>query len=279
MSDTEGSPKKGGYRVEYASSARSKCKGPKPCSGTAILKGEMRLGSVIDVRGATSYVWRHWGCVTPKIISNIKNSVGDVEDLDGFDDLKDDDKDRLRHAFEEGKVADADIPATARKPADEEGEKSKKKRAPAKKAEADTDEGGEERPKKAPARKSRAKKAPAASSEAEDGVEFEEKPKKARPAKQAAAAKKAPAEKKAPAKKKATKKKQEESEESGEDFAEAIAELENDEEEEEKVEEAPKNKRKRTMTTKPASSSKKPRTTSSRAKKSKVVEPEDDDDE
>jgi len=105
----------------------------------------------------TCSVWRHWGCVTPKIISNIKNSVGDVEDLDGFDDLKDDDKDRLRHAFEEGKVADADIPATARKPTDDEGEKSKRKRAPAKKAEADTDEGGEEKPKKAPARKSRAK--------------------------------------------------------------------------------------------------------------------------
>lgn len=102
-------------------------------------------------------VWRHWGCVTPKIISNIKNSVGDVEDLDGFDELKDEDKDRLRHAFEEGKVADADIPASARKPVDEESEKPKKKRAPAKKAEADTEEGDEEKPKKAPARKPRAK--------------------------------------------------------------------------------------------------------------------------
>ncbi|KIM68259.1 hypothetical protein SCLCIDRAFT_1209678 [Scleroderma citrinum Foug A] len=276
MSDTEGSPRKGGYRVEYASSARAKCKGPKPCSGTAIVKGELRLGSLIDVRGATSYVWRHWGCVTPKIISNIKNSVGDVEDLDGFDELKDEDKDRLRHAFEEGKVADADIPASARKPVDEESEKPKKKRAPAKKAEADTEEGDEEKPKKAPARKPRAKKAPAASSEAEDGVESEEKPKKVRPAKKAAA-KKAPAEKKAPVKKRATKKK-EESEESGEDFAEAIADVGHDEEEE-TAEEAPKSKRKRPTTTKPASSSKKPRTTSSRAKKSKVVEPEDDDDE
>ena len=102
--------------------------------------------------------WRHWGCVTPKILSNIKAAIGDVDDLDGFDDLKDEDKERLRHAFQDGKVADEDIPPSARKPADEDGEKPKKKRAPAKKkAEADTEEGGEEKPKKASASKSRAK--------------------------------------------------------------------------------------------------------------------------
>lgn len=93
MSDTEGAPRKSGYRVEYASSARAKCKGwfesrfhpvqrgaqllystgPKPCSGriiglghlfeltflscslgTSIAKGEMRLGTLIEVRGATT---------------------------------------------------------------------------------------------------------------------------------------------------------------------------------------------------------------------------------
>ncbi|KAL4062553.1 hypothetical protein J3A83DRAFT_4109785 [Scleroderma citrinum] len=159
MSDTEGSPRKSGYRVEYASSARAKCKGPKPCTGTTISKGELRLGTLIEVRGATTYSWRHWGCVTPKIISNIKTSIGSVEDLDGFDDLSDEDKSRLRHAFEEGKVADADIPPSGRKPADEdakEGEKSRK-RAPKKKADADTEEGDEPQARKAPTKKPRAK--------------------------------------------------------------------------------------------------------------------------
>lgn len=98
MSDTEGT-KKTGYRLDYASSGRSKCKGasnppvvwpialnpalvafhasfarhrsqavrPIPalplvhfflplfrCNGTAIGKGELRFGSLVDFRGNTS---------------------------------------------------------------------------------------------------------------------------------------------------------------------------------------------------------------------------------
>ncbi|KAF9240721.1 hypothetical protein BU15DRAFT_27940, partial [Melanogaster broomeanus] len=150
MSDNEGSPKKSGYRLEYASSARAKCKGPKPCAGTSIAKGALRLGSVTDFRGNTTYVWRHWGCTTEKVLSNMKAQFTTADELDGFEDLNDEDKDRLRRAFDEGKVADEDIPESARKPAGddaEEGDKTKKKRAPAKKkAEAEADD--EEKPKK-----------------------------------------------------------------------------------------------------------------------------------
>ncbi|KAG2068407.1 zf-PARP-domain-containing protein [Suillus decipiens] len=183
MSDNEGTTKKSGYRLEYASSARSKCKGPKPCAGSPIAKGELRVGSVVDFRGNTSYAWRHWGCTTAKIISNMKSQFESADELDGFDDLKDEDKERLRKAWEEGKVADEDIPETARKAPGEEaeddeekpkkrapakakkdasgedGEKPKRKRAPAKakKAEDEGDEDAEDKPKKAPARKPRAK--------------------------------------------------------------------------------------------------------------------------
>ncbi|KAI6116797.1 zf-PARP-domain-containing protein [Pisolithus croceorrhizus] len=161
MSDNEGPAKKGGYRVEYASSGRAKCKGPKPCTGTDIPKGALRLGSLVEIRGAANYSWRHWGCASSKLISNMKERLDDVEELDGFDELRDEDKDRIRRAFEEGKVADADIPPSAGKPAAGdavEGEKPKKKRAPAKKkTETEAEEGGDEKPKKAPARKPRVK--------------------------------------------------------------------------------------------------------------------------
>ena len=52
--------------------------------------------------------WRHWGCVTAKIITNMKNSFNDADELDGFDDLQDDDQDRVKKAWEDGRVAGDD---------------------------------------------------------------------------------------------------------------------------------------------------------------------------
>ncbi|KAI0634798.1 poly polymerase and DNA-ligase Zn-finger region-domain-containing protein [Trametes polyzona] len=142
MSDTEGT-KKSGYRLEYASSGRSKCNGPKPCKGTAIGKGELRFGSVVDFRGNTSFSWRHWGCVTSKIISNMKNAFDEADELDGFEDLKEEDQERVKKAWEEGHVAPEDVPETARKADGEEGEddeEEKPKKGRGKKK--DEDDGG-----------------------------------------------------------------------------------------------------------------------------------------
>ena len=70
--------------------------------------------------------------MTPRIIDNMKNSFGEADDLDGFDELKDEDQERVQKAWEEGHVADEDIPDSARKPAgngendeDDEGEKER----------------------------------------------------------------------------------------------------------------------------------------------------------
>lgn len=41
------------YRVEYASTGRATCKGPKPCSGSKIEKNELRLGSLTEIQGHT----------------------------------------------------------------------------------------------------------------------------------------------------------------------------------------------------------------------------------
>lgn len=39
------------YRIEYAGTGRAGCKGPQPCSGTKIGKGELRLGSLTEING------------------------------------------------------------------------------------------------------------------------------------------------------------------------------------------------------------------------------------
>lgn len=94
--------------------------------------------------------WRHWGCVTPKILANVKKQFSDADELDGFEELKPEDQEKLKKAFETGQVAEEDIPESARKEAaDDDGEeKPKKKRAaPKKKKDADEDD-DEEKPKK-----------------------------------------------------------------------------------------------------------------------------------
>jgi len=79
----------------------------------------------------------------------MKKSFSEADELDGFDELQSADQDKIRKAWEDGHVADEDVPETARKAQGddvaEEEPKPKKKRAPAKKA----DEGEAAKPKKA----------------------------------------------------------------------------------------------------------------------------------
>jgi len=79
----------------------------------------------------------------------MKKSFSEADELDGFDELQPADQDKIRKAWEDGHVADEDVPETARKAQGddvaEEEPKPKKKRAPAKKA----DEGEAAKPKKA----------------------------------------------------------------------------------------------------------------------------------
>ncbi|KAF9057231.1 hypothetical protein BJ165DRAFT_1419306 [Panaeolus papilionaceus] len=104
-----------GYRLEYAPSPRAKCKGSKPCNGTPIDKGELRLGTLIDMRGIPAFQWRHWGCVSSRILSNLRSSFSEVAEIDGYEELCDEDKQRVTRAWEEGNVADEDIPESARR--------------------------------------------------------------------------------------------------------------------------------------------------------------------
>lgn len=99
-------------------------------------------------------MWRHWGCATQKVLENVKKNFEVASDLDGYEDLRAEDQAKIVKAYEDGHVADEDIPETARKPAGEEGEddeaeKPKKKRAPPKKKAEETDG---EKPKKSRAK-------------------------------------------------------------------------------------------------------------------------------
>jgi hypothetical protein len=92
--------------------------------------------------------------VTSRILTNAKNIHDEASDVDGFEDLNDEDQGRVSKAWEEGHVADEDIPESARKPAkdgddDEEEDKPKKKKAAPRKKKADAEDGDEEtKPKK-----------------------------------------------------------------------------------------------------------------------------------
>ncbi|KAF8594934.1 zf-PARP-domain-containing protein, partial [Ceratobasidium sp. AG-I] len=149
MSDNEGNSKKTGYRLEYAPSGRAKCSGPKPCSGTLIKKGELRMGSLVDVHGNKSFKWRHWGCTTALILSKFKNQFEQADELDGFEELNDEDKDRVRSAWAEGHVAEEDIPESAIKDKIVDGDDAEKpKKAAPKRKKVHNADDAEEKPKK-----------------------------------------------------------------------------------------------------------------------------------
>ncbi|KAG6899853.1 hypothetical protein C0993_006197 [Termitomyces sp. T159_Od127] len=146
--------KPSGYRLEYASSARAKCKG---------------------------IAWRHWGCTTTKILENMKKSFSSSSELDGYDDLRPEDKAKVDAAWEAGHVADEDIPESAKKPAgqeNEDDEEKPKKKAGAKKAKKDEDEDNKGTEKES--RNQRVKKSKTVGADDDtDRAQDEEKSKKA----------------------------------------------------------------------------------------------------
>ncbi len=45
---------------------------------------------------------RHWGCLTSKVFANLQNDAPNPDDVDGFEDLRPDDQERIRKAYEDG---------------------------------------------------------------------------------------------------------------------------------------------------------------------------------
>ncbi|MCJ1377077.1 hypothetical protein MMC17_000167 [Xylographa soralifera] len=98
------------FRLEYAPSGRAGCKATE-CKkqGIKIDKGELRHGTFLEIQEHQSWAWKHWGCVTPVQIASLKKDIeGNLDYLDGYDDLNDHDKAKVRQALADGHVADED---------------------------------------------------------------------------------------------------------------------------------------------------------------------------
>ncbi|KAI9693572.1 MAG: hypothetical protein M1820_009138 [Bogoriella megaspora] len=98
------------YRFEQAKTGRATCSTAEhKKAGIKIDKGDLRMGVWVKFMETGSWKWRHWGCVTPEVIGNIKNSIdGDYELLDGLDELPEDMQDKIKRALQQGHVDDDD---------------------------------------------------------------------------------------------------------------------------------------------------------------------------
>ncbi|KAK9457373.1 hypothetical protein V1511DRAFT_485969 [Dipodascopsis uninucleata] len=98
------------YRIEIAKQGRAVCRGSVCKSeNVKINKGELRLGVFVDIGERQGWQWRHWSCVTPQVIQNIKNKIDDLpEGLDGYSEISPEDQKRIETALTEGHVADGE---------------------------------------------------------------------------------------------------------------------------------------------------------------------------
>ncbi|KAL3466266.1 hypothetical protein BJX64DRAFT_251235 [Aspergillus heterothallicus] len=100
------------YRIEESPTSRAGCQN-KECKDAKkkIPKGEVRVGTWVDTEKVQAFMWRHWGCVTPKIISNLNEVIGEGDDrdldlLDGYEDLSEENQQKLAKALDQGHVDD-----------------------------------------------------------------------------------------------------------------------------------------------------------------------------
>ncbi|KAH0558555.1 hypothetical protein GP486_004788 [Trichoglossum hirsutum] len=130
----------GTYRVEISKNARAGCKNTAcKAKNIKIQKDELRFGSLVEVKEHQSWSWKHWGCVTPTQIQNLKISIQDnLDDLDGYDELSPEMQLKIRNAVEQGHVADEDWTGDAE--LNRPGEKGVHKRA-SKKSNGEAQEG------------------------------------------------------------------------------------------------------------------------------------------
>ncbi|KAK1667212.1 hypothetical protein QYE76_055371 [Lolium multiflorum] len=97
---------KGTVSVEYAKSARSTCKG---CNAS-IAKGALRLGvAAHDPRGWDSTKWYHVACFPAS-----SHPLGPVENLNGFDSIKDEDRAELQELEKKCQVGSLAVPSPSK---------------------------------------------------------------------------------------------------------------------------------------------------------------------
>ncbi|EXJ53455.1 uncharacterized protein A1O5_13323 [Cladophialophora psammophila CBS 110553] len=149
-------------------------------AGVKIQKGEFRMGTLVTIHEHTSWMWKHWGCVTPAQIKKLQDQVGPLEDLDdldadldriidGYDEIDDESREKIKFALEHGHVADEDW--NGEPEYNRPGMKGINRRTP-KKKEVEDDEGvaaeNEQTRSKSKAKRGRGKKPKVESEDEED---------------------------------------------------------------------------------------------------------------
>ena len=86
--------------------------------------------------------WRHWGCADKKTIEKLQASYGDASAVEGFSDLKDNEKEKVQRAWDLGEIPEED-----QGPGEAVDTGKKKAAAPRKKK-----DDGEEKPKRSRAK-------------------------------------------------------------------------------------------------------------------------------
>ncbi|KAI5453699.1 hypothetical protein NCC49_005518 [Naganishia albida] len=167
----------GAYRLEVSPNNRAACNGMQPCKGTKITKGECRFGTWVEIKDHGSFKWRHLACVTKKVFANLKNDFNSPEDVDGFDELPEAYQQKFSEYFETGIVPEEDLPESARKkdeadgePGEDAGDEGKKKITKKGKEAAPTENGDKPAAKSAPKKR----KAPAKKAKTEESDQEEE---------------------------------------------------------------------------------------------------------
>ncbi|KAF9456601.1 hypothetical protein BDZ94DRAFT_1177412, partial [Collybia nuda] len=85
-----------------------------PLEGLAVSLGSLRLDTVADFTGHPTFEWRHWGCTTPEVIGHMKSLHRRSSDLDGYHDLRHEDKMKIDRVWQDGHVAGEDTPDSTR---------------------------------------------------------------------------------------------------------------------------------------------------------------------
>ncbi|PFH50907.1 hypothetical protein AMATHDRAFT_3537 [Amanita thiersii Skay4041] len=96
----------------YSKSVRAKCHGPPPCNGSSMPIGTLRYGRITSSELGNNVEWCHWGCVSSNTLRQL--AISDLEQAEGFQELRTTDKQKIRTAIARGRIDPADIPETTK---------------------------------------------------------------------------------------------------------------------------------------------------------------------
>ncbi|KAI8328091.1 hypothetical protein EDC96DRAFT_612588 [Choanephora cucurbitarum] len=98
------------YTIDYAKD-ELKCIGSRdtcPAKDKNIGEGEICLGILGSSSGQIR--WYHWTCTTDKIIRDFRSKYDKPEDMEGYSELEEEDKERIMRAWRQGGILDIEKP-------------------------------------------------------------------------------------------------------------------------------------------------------------------------